>query len=124
MGDGDAQVAGGQGGSDSGVDVADDDEQARPVLDEQRMQRQHDLGDLLGGGAGADLQVDVRGGNAQLLKEHAIHEKVIMLACMDQARRERSPRPQRPTIGAIFTKLGRAPTMRSTRKFDGGVMET
>ena len=96
MGDRDTQIGRGQRGGDRGVDVADDDQQVRPVLHEQRMQRQHDLGDLLGGRAGADLQVHVRRGDAQLLEEHAIHEKVIMLACMNEARRERSPRPQRP----------------------------
>jgi len=80
----------------------------------------HDQDGLLGVRPGADLQIHVGFGHLQLIEEHLRHAGVVMLAgvhpiCSNSAGRCAISR----MMGAIFMKLGRAPTQRPIALFNG-----
>ncbi len=81
--DRDAQLDRGQCRGDSRVHVPGNHDQVGRIGDQQRLEALHDLGGLLGVGAGADLEHVVRGGNAELLEEDFRHQAVVVLAGVD-----------------------------------------
>lgn len=80
----DAQFLGGDGAGHGGVDVPHDDDQIGLFPQADLFEFDHDFGGLFGVGAGADLQVDVRPGHAQVDEEGAAHLLIVVLAGMDE----------------------------------------
>ena len=79
MGDADAELLGGYGAGQSGIDVANDDDEVGLLAEANLLEGGHDLARLHGVAGGADLEVDVRAGKAKLPEKHAVHALVIML---------------------------------------------
>ena len=64
-----AQLDGRQSTSQGRVYVADDDHGVRPLFDHDRLKPPHHLGRLHGVRCGADLQIEIRLGDLELVKE-------------------------------------------------------
>ena len=86
MGYAHAEFDGSEGDGDGGIDVADDEHEIRLTIKEDRLDALEDLRGLRGVGAGADLEINVGGGNAHLAKKDVVQFVVVMLAGMDEKR--------------------------------------
>jgi hypothetical protein len=107
------KLLGDNGARQRGVHIAHHQHAVGPGLLADLLEGHHDLGGLGGMAAAAGLEVVIRLGNAQLIKEDVAHLPVVMLAGVDDLELEAiGTRLQRRTIGAIFMKLGRAPATR------------
>lgn len=71
------------------IDVADDDDAARPVLVQRRLEAFHHLGGLHRMAAGADLEVQVGLRQLEVGEQAVAHARVVVLAGMHQQRRQR-----------------------------------
>ena len=80
----DPQLLGGDGTGHGRIDVADDDDQIGPLLQADLFELDHDPRRLLGVGAAADLQVDIRLGHAEIDEKGLAHFFVVMLPGMHQ----------------------------------------
>ena len=78
-----AKFYGGQRDGDGGVDVADHENYIRLVFEQDGFDTLENFGGLDGMGAGADLEIDVRRGNAHLAEENIGERCVVMLAGVD-----------------------------------------
>ena len=104
-----------QGAGQSGINVADHQHAGRLVRIEHRLEAAHDLGGLHGVGARAHLEIDIRLRQLQIGEQPVVHVRVVMLAGMHQQRRHgRILAANARRMGAIFMKLGRAPTTQIT----------
>ena len=84
MGDPDPQLLGGDGAGHGRVDVADHDDQIGRFPQADLFELHHDPRRLLGVGAAADLQIDVRLGHAEIDEKGLTHLFVVMLPGMHQ----------------------------------------
>ncbi len=66
------------------VYVPIDEDEVRPIGQELLFELHHRLRRLDRVGAGADAEVDIGLGEAQLMEEHVGHVRVVVLACMDE----------------------------------------
>jgi len=82
----DAEFDGHQRPGQGRVDVADDDEPIGPLALQQLAQRQHGPGRLFGMGPRSDAEEIIRPGHAEIGEKHVGHQRVVMLARMDQTR--------------------------------------
>ena len=73
------QFGGGDGAGQRRVDVADHDHHVRAFLQQYFFESHHHAGGLLSVGAGADAQVDVGAGDAQLVEKDLGHFVVVVL---------------------------------------------
>lgn len=86
MGDAHAQLDGGKGDGNGGVDVAHDENQIGLVVKKGGFDTLEDFGGLGGVGAGADLEIDVGCWNAHLAEENVVELVVVVLAGMNEER--------------------------------------
>ncbi len=84
VGDVHAELHRGKGNGDGGIDVADDENQVRAMVQQDGLNALQDFGGLGRVGAGADLEVDVRGGNPHLAKENIGKLFVVVLAGVNE----------------------------------------
>jgi hypothetical protein len=84
VGNADAKFRGGERNGDSGIDVADDQNQIRFALDKNRLDALQNFSGLRGVGAGADFQIHVRRRNTHLAKENVGQLFVVVLAGVDE----------------------------------------
>ncbi len=88
MGECDAGLGRDQCTGQRGVDVADHHDNVRADPLEQGLEGGHDPGGLSGMATRTDVEEVVRGGQAEIVEEHAAHRTVVVLPGMD----ERGPR--------------------------------
>jgi hypothetical protein len=81
-----------QRAGDGRVDVADHQHRRRRLGIEHRLEAAHDLGGLHRVAGRADLEVDVRFGDAELAEEGVLHLGVVVLTGMQQPGRQRTRR--------------------------------
>jgi hypothetical protein len=84
VGYGNAEFYGSQRDGDGGIDVANNENQIRLVFEQDGLDALEDLSGLRGMGAGADFEIDVRGGNAHLAEENVGKGFIVVLAGMDE----------------------------------------
>ena len=84
MADLDAQLLGRNRAGQGGVDVPHHHDPVGLFLQQHLLEGDHGLPDLLGMGAGPDLQVDVRVRDAETVEEAFGHAHVVVLAGVDQ----------------------------------------
>ena len=89
----DAELGPDQSAGDRRIDVADHDQPVRPVRLGDLAIGDHHLAGLLGMAARADAEVEIGLGQAEIGEEIGRHVGVVMLAGMDEQRRDdrRSP---------------------------------
>jgi hypothetical protein len=83
VGEGDLHLHRGQGRRQGRVDVAGDDHQVRPLLQQDRLQALHRARGLHRVTGRSDLEHVVGGGHAELLEEDLRHQPVVVLAGVD-----------------------------------------
>ena len=108
----DPQLRRGQRRRQGRVDVAGDDHQVGPLLEQDRLEALHRPRRLLRVAARADLEHVVGRRHAELLEEDLRHQPVVVLAGVDDrvpALGQRA-RAAPPITGAVLTKFGRVPT--------------
>jgi hypothetical protein len=88
-----AQLLRGDGTGHGRGDVADHQAQRAALAQQQLLVADHDGRRLLGLRARADLEIDVRIGNAELAEEVTRHALVVMLAGMHQAHAQAAAGP-------------------------------
>ena len=87
---------------------------ARTVVHQVRFVPLDDAGRLRAVRAGADVEMHVGRGYAEFFEEHVGHRRVVVLAGVDDSKRDAAVCVSRPrTTGASFMKFGRAPATRS-----------
>jgi asparagine synthase (glutamine-hydrolysing) len=84
MDDGDLHLLGDDRSGEGGVDIADDEDGAGVFLFDDGFEAAHNLGGLLGVGAGAGFEVVVGRRNIEFAEEGAGHPVVVVLPGMDQ----------------------------------------
>ena len=72
------------------VDIAHDDHPVGPLIKKHLLEGHHDARRLLGVRGGADFEIDVGMGDAEVCKERLAHRFVVMLAGVHQQRLETS----------------------------------
>jgi hypothetical protein len=84
VGDANAEFDSSEGDGDGGIDVPDDENEMGLVLEKHGFDALKDFGRLGGVGAGTDLEIDVRRGDAHLLEEDVGEFFVVVLARVDE----------------------------------------
>jgi len=79
-----AELHGGERNRDSGIDVADDEDEVGLVVQKNGLDAFQDLGGLRGVGAGADFEVYMGHGDAHLAEENVGKLFVVVLARVDE----------------------------------------
>ena len=82
----DSLLDGHQAARERGSHVADDDDARRLEAVEDRFKAFHDLGRLHGMRAGANLEVDVRLRQTEVLEDTVLHARIVVLPSVKQHR--------------------------------------
>ena len=111
MGDRDVQLRGGERAGERRVDVTGDDHDGGVDVEQDPLEGDQHLAGLLAVASRADAERVVGCREPEVLEDLLRHLAVVVLAGVDDDLRAPTPRRRSASIsGAIFTKLGRAPT--------------
>ena len=114
MGHRDAELGRVDGGGHGRVHIAHDDHEVRAIRHHDLFELDQEPTGLFPMAAGADAEIDIGLGETQFFEEDLGHRAVIMLAGVYQHRDQSGGGLHALVDGAIFMKLGLAPTMLKT----------
>jgi len=111
VGNWNAEFHGGEGDGDSGIDVADDEDEIGFAFDQNWLDTLENFGGLGGVGAGTDFEIDVGGWNTHLTEKNVGKRFIVVLAGMDENGINLRMALHLANERSNFGRLGRAPTM-------------